>query len=275
MSLPAPEAKNAQMQRKVCDHLTETGPLFSCASWNIHRGWGNDGLMDPGRIANVMRDDICHPLLDTLILQEADEQVPPHRGFLDLAQVEAGTGLRHVHTSARTRWGADSHGFLGIIIFLRPQWHIEDVTLLDLPGHCHRGAVIVDLTKGSQSLRLIGTHLSRAQGLRVAQMRTLGQHLFRRERRQTVLCGDLNEWRPWGGLALSRHVTGLAFSGPAPATFPIGRPFLPLDRILATSPAKVVGTRVLDSGAIRMASDHRPIRAEILLAAGAAPGQGV
>ncbi|MDO9524780.1 MAG: endonuclease, partial [Gemmobacter sp.] len=85
--------------------MTQVGLRFSCASWNIHRGRGNDGLIDPARIATVVQQDICHPLLDALILQEADEQVPPHRGFLDLAQVEAETGLRHVHTTAQARWG--------------------------------------------------------------------------------------------------------------------------------------------------------------------------
>lgn len=245
--------------------MTHPQPQFVCASWNIHRGRGADGVVDPGRIARVLVEDICTPTLDALILQEADEQVPPHRGFLDLAQIEDETGLHHIHTSAQTRWGADSHGFLGVIIFVRPEWQVEDVTLLDLPGHCHRGAVIVDLMRDGVPLRLIGTHLSLSQALRVAQMRTLGQHLFRRPPRQTVLCGDLNEWRPWGGLALSPRVTGVRFAGPARATFPVRRPLLPLDRVLATAPACVVQSRVLDSPRIRAASDHRPLSAEIRL----------
>jgi len=245
--------------------LTQANPQFHCASWNIHRGRGNDGVVDPARIASVLQHDVCHTPLDALVLQEADEDPHPHRGFLDLARVEAATGLRHLHTDAATRWGPESHGFLGIIFFAQPQWRVENITLLDLPGHCHRGAVIVDMARDGMALRLIGTHLSLSQALRVVQMRTLGQHLHRRAPRQTVLCGDLNEWRPWGGLALSRGVTGLAFAGPTPATFPIKRPFLPLDRILVTAPAKIIRTRVLDSPAIRMSSDHRPIRAEIAL----------
>lgn len=240
-------------------------PIFTCASWNIHRGRGNDGRHDPARIARVLGEDVCRPPLDALVLQEADEDRPPHRGFLDLAQVQAETGLEAVHAGPQTRWGNESHGFLGVIIFVRPGWRVEDVTLLDLPGHCHRGAVIVDMARDGVAMRLIGTHLSLSQALRVMQMRTIGQHLFRRRPSQTVLCGDLNEWRPWGGLALSRWVTGVDFAGPAPATFPIRRPFLPLDRILATAPAKVVRTQVLDSAGIRIASDHRPIRSEISL----------
>jgi endonuclease/exonuclease/phosphatase family metal-dependent hydrolase len=242
--------------------------LFSCASWNIHRGRGADGQVRPDRIAQVLQHDVCTPGLDALVLQEADEDAPSNRGFLDLDAVHAATGLRHLHTSAGRRWGPGSHGFLGVIVFAAPDWQVQDVTLLDLPGHCHRGAVIVDLARGDVALRLIGTHLSLWQGLRMAQMRTLGQHLFRRAPRQTVLAGDLNEWRPWGGLALSPRLTGLTFKGPALASFPVGQPVLPLDRILATAPAQVVQTRVLDSQAIRGASDHRPLRAQIRLARG-------
>ena len=246
--------------------MTDPDPLLSCTSWNIHRGRGNDGVIDPRRTVEVLGAEVCPPGADALVLQEADEEVPPHRGVLDLAAAEAATGLVQVHTDAAHRWGPESHGFLGTIVLLRPEARVEDVALLDLPGRCHRGAVVVDFTLRGRALRLIGTHLSLAQALRAAQMRTIGQHLFRRAARPVVLCGDLNEWRPWGGLALSRRVTGVPFAGPAPATFPVGRPLLPLDRVLVTPPARVAAARVLDGPGIRMASDHRPLAAEVALA---------
>ena len=236
---------------------------LSCVSWNIHRGRGNDGVVDPARTARVLREEVAEPGLDALILQEADAETPPHGGFLDIARIEAETGLTHLQADPAHRWGPESHGFLGTIMFLSPQAQVEDVALIDLPGHCHRGAVIVDARMHGQPLRLIGTHLSLGQPLRVAQMRTIGQHLFRRAPRLTILAGDLNEWRPWGGLALSPRVTGLQLAGPARATFPIRRPILPLDRVLVSPPARVAETRVLDGPGIRMASDHRPIRAVI------------
>ena len=62
-------------------------------------------------------------------------------------------------------------------------------------------------------------------------------------------------------------MTGLPLSGPAPATFPTGRPVLPLDRVLATPPARVVAARALDGPGIRIASDHRPLLAQIALPA--------
>lgn len=246
-------------------YVTRDPDVFSCVSWNIHRARGNDGVVDPARTAHVLATEVCPPGLDALILQEADAETPPHAGLLDLFAVAAATGLAHVHTASAHRWGPQSHGFLGTVIFLHPDARVDDIALIDLPGHCHRGAVVVDLHHSGRDLRLVGTHLSLSQGLRVAQMRTVGQHLFRRAARITLICGDLNEWRPWGGLALSRKVTGLDLHGPARATFPAGRPILPLDRVLVTPPARIAAVEVRDGPGIRMAADHRPLAARVML----------
>lgn len=242
--------------------------MFSCITWNLHRCRGNDGIVDPQRTVSVLRDEVWRPGVDALILQEADEEVPPHSGLLDIAMVEGVTGLSHLHGDRDHRWSDGSHGFLGVILFLLPSYTVEDVVLLDLPGHCHRGAVVVDAHRDCQPFRFIGTHLSLWQGLRMAQLRTIGQHMYRRSKRPTALIGDLNEWRPWGGMALSSKLIGVELSGPARATFPINRPFLPLDRVLVTQPAKVIDTDVLDGPGIRMASDHRPLAAQINWQAG-------
>ncbi len=240
-------------------------PALTCLSWNIHRGRGNDGRVDPERTLDVFEAEVWTPGTDALVLQEADEEWPPHRGILDIGRIEAATGLSHLHAAQATRWGPESHGFLGVIVFLAPSIRVEDIVLLDLPGHCHRGAVVVDAERDGQPFRLIGTHLSLTQVLRMAQLRTVGQHVFRRDRRPTILCGDLNEWRPWSGLALSRPILGARFVGPAPATFPVSRPVLPLDRILTTAPGHVAESRSLDGPGIRMASDHRPLLAKVVL----------
>ncbi|MEN0001592.1 MAG: endonuclease/exonuclease/phosphatase family protein [Pseudomonadota bacterium] len=238
---------------------------FSCISWNIHRCRGNDGVVDPARTAQVLADEVWRPGTDALILTEADGDYPPHAGLLDLAEVERITGLRYAHTTAERRWGAQSHGFLGVILFLAPSITIRTMALVDLPGRCHRGAVVAELELDGQPFRLIGTHLSLWQPLRIAQIRTVSQHMFRHDKMPTILIGDLNEWRPWGGLALSPRLIGTRFKGPAKPTFPINRPFLPLDRALAVAPARILDTQVLDGPGIRMASDHRPLAAQIAL----------
>ncbi|MEJ8562548.1 endonuclease/exonuclease/phosphatase family protein [Yoonia sp. GPGPB17] len=238
---------------------------LTCLSWNIHRCRGNDGRVDPNRTLATLQDETPLDDLDALILQEADEEVPPHAGLLDIAAVEAASGLRYLHTDPAHRWSAGSHGFLGTIIFISPKITVEGITLLDLPGRCHRGAVIADLTVDETQFRLIGMHLSLMQTLRWAQLRTICQFMFRKPRRPAILIGDLNEWRPWGGLALSKRFLGVELRGPTKPTFPIKRPLLPLDRVLTTAPAHINETQVLDGPGIRMTSDHRPLLAHINL----------
>lgn len=238
---------------------------LTAVSWNIHRARGRDGRVDPGRIKAVLEREVCPPgSAEILALQEADEERRPHRGILDIAAVEAGTGLRWAHGDPVLRWGVESHGFLGAILFLPPGAEVRHGDLLDLPGHCHRGAVALEVALGGKLVRVLTTHLSLGQPLRVAQMRTIGQYLARRPAMQTILLGDLNEWRPWGGLAFRRGLTLLPLEGPARPSFPAGRPVLPLDRILS-APGTVDRLEVLDGPGIRAASDHRPVRARVRL----------
>ncbi|MGZ9811647.1 endonuclease/exonuclease/phosphatase family protein [Pseudoroseicyclus sp. H15] len=233
-------------------------------SWNVHRGRGGDGRVDPGRILRTLADEVCPTgSADILGLQEADDEVPPHGRILDIPAIEAATGLRSVHDRPSLRWGAESDGFLGSILFLPPGWRITHADVIDLPGHCHRGAIAVEAEAPDGLLRILCTHLSLGQALRIVQMRTLVQYIFRRPRMPSVLMGDLNEWRPWGGLAFSPRVTGCRLTGPSAPSFPVRRPILPLDRILCDVPGAVSGLEVLDGPGIRAASDHRPIRARI------------
>ncbi len=238
---------------------------LACATWNVHRGRGRDGRVDPDRIARVLVGEVLARPVDILALQEADAERPPHAGILDISAIEAATGLRHAHPDRSLRWGEESHGFLGSILFVGPRVAVDAAAVLDLPGHCHRGAVVLDLSVGSDRLRAVGTHLSLGQALRAVQMRVVGQHLRRRTPLPTVILGDLNEWRPWGGLAFSEAVLGRRFAGPARATFPASLPFLPLDRILCDRPGAVREASVLDGPGIREASDHRPLRGTIRL----------
>jgi endonuclease/exonuclease/phosphatase family metal-dependent hydrolase len=243
-----------------------TPDTVSCISWNIHRGRGNDGRVDAARILDVLRDEVWHVDADALFLQEADAEAQPHHGVLDVARVEAITGLHHVQGDTASRSSAQSHGFHGLVAYLHPDMAVEDVRVINLVGLCPRGAVVVDAERAGRKVRFVVTHLSLGQPLRVMQMRTIGQHLRRFDRRSVILCGDLNEWRPWGGLALSKRVLGQGFKGPVRATFPVKRPVFPLDRILTNAPGLVDRMRVLDGPGIRMASDHRPITARVTLA---------
>ncbi len=238
---------------------------LTCTSWNIHRAKGQDKRRDPQRTVDVLLAEVLAQGTAILALQEADEQDDPQRGFLDIPRIERETNLRYVQAARRHRWGVHSHGFFGVVLFFGADVQIEDMVLLDLPGLCHRGAIVADASFAGVRFRVVATHLSLGQPARIAQMRVIGQHLHRRSPRQTLLIGDLNEWRPWGGLALSSGVVGLRLRGPARRSFPVGLPLLPLDRIMTSAPGDVRNMRVLDGPGIRIASDHRPVTAQVRL----------
>ena len=240
---------------------------LTCLTWNIHRCRGRDGIIDTHRTSNALIDLLTRNPADIVILTEADAEAPPYGAILDMERIEAATGLCHAHGDLERRWSAESHGFLGTIVLHAPHWQSTDAHLLDLPGHYPRGATIMTFQSGSLKFRLVATHLSLGQVLRTAQMRAVGQYLTRKARLPTVLAGDLNEWRPWGGFAFSKRVTGVDLTGPARRSFPAIKPVLPLDRVMTTAPAKVTAARVITSDILRSTSDHLPLWAEITLGA--------
>ncbi|MEL6464024.1 MAG: endonuclease/exonuclease/phosphatase family protein [Pseudomonadota bacterium] len=231
-----------------------------CATWNVHRGKGRDGTVDPKRVEDVIERVLAPRDLDVLALQEADEECRPHARIFDVGRIAECTGLDYMHDPA-LRWGPQSDGFLGTIVFLSPALARTHADIIDLPGHCHRGAVSVEANFGDRPVRIMSTHLSLFQPLRVVQMRIIGQYLRRRPRMQTILLGDLNEWRPWGGVMFDRRLVGTRLRGPVCRSFPSARPLLPLDRILTDAPGKVRDIQTLTSAEVAAASDHLPLEA--------------
>lgn len=238
---------------------------LTVVTWNLHRGRGprNRGAVDPERVFRALATEIAPLAPDILAVQEADEEEPPHRGIFDPGRMEEITGLRHANGSSLC-WSRWSHGFLGGVLYLAPDMHVLEGALIDLPGHAHRGAVLLEVENGGRRFTVVTAHLSLLQVLRIAQMRTIGQHLARRASNPLILLGDLNEWRPWGGLAFSRSVVGRTLDGPAVPTFPIRSPFLALDRVLVHQ-ARVTEARALTGDAVKAASDHLPLLARVSL----------
>lgn len=240
-----------------------------CLTWNLHRCRGQDGRVDPARTASALCDLVAQAPVDLLVLTEADEECAPFRGLLDLEAVTAATGLVSAHGDPALRWGPESHGFLGAVVLHRPDWELVAGHLLDLPGHCPRGAAILTFRAAGLTLRVVAAHLSLGQPLRIVQMRAFGQYLARQADLPTLLIGDLNEWRPWGGVALSRGLLGRRFAGPVRRSFPSAAPVLPLDRLMAAPgggvAAEVVSAEAVSSATLRRVSDHLPLRARVTL----------
>ncbi len=234
-----------------------------CATWNVHRAKGTDGRVDPDRVLDAIGEDLAPLGLHVLALQEADEECRPHARILNAQEIAARTGLSYLQDDPLLRWGPQSYGFLGTLLFLSPAFELLHADVIDLPGHCHRGAVAMEAVCAGQSVRIMSTHLSLSQPLRVLQMRIIGQYLRRRPKMQTILLGDLNEWRPWGGLMLHSRLVGTALRGPARRTFPSARPLLPLDRILTDAPGEVREMTALKTPKVARASDHLALTAMV------------
>jgi len=245
--------------------MTKQLSRLRCATWNVHRARGTDGVVDPERVQGAIQTDLAPLSLDVLALQEADEETRPHQGIFDVDRIAETTGLSYSHVEERLRWGPESDGFLGTILFLNPALRPTFADVIDLPGHCHRGAVTIEVG-GPSPVRIMSMHLSLSQPLRIVQMRIIGQHLQRRPSMQTILLGDLNEWRPWGGLMLSERLVGTRFSGPSRRTFPSKRPLLPLDRILTDHGGRVDDLEVVRSAQSAVASDHLPLFGSVTIA---------
>ncbi|PTX54514.1 endonuclease/exonuclease/phosphatase family metal-dependent hydrolase [Litoreibacter ponti] len=240
------------------------GTQLRCATWNVHRAKGHDGRVDPGRVVAALEQAVAPERPQVLALQEADGECRPHASIFDMADIEKRTGLEYIH-GPDSRWGDDSDGFLGTILFLSPGMRRTWMDVLDLPGHCHRGAVSVEVMHEDRPLRIISTHLSLSQPLRVVQMRIIGQYVRRRPAMQTILLGDLNEWRPWGGMMFNRALTGMDLQGPACRSFPSSRPLLPLDRIMTDGAGQVLDMRAVRTREVVEASDHLPLVARVTI----------
>ncbi len=226
---------------------------LTVATWNIHAAVGADRRYAPTRIIDVLREVDA----DVVALQEVASQLE-HEDFL--AVVEQATGYNIVAGPLRQRRGTD----FGNAILSR--FPVTSVTHLDLAiDHYEpRGAIDVCLDMGQPApLRVIGTHLGLRPGERREQVKRLLAVVERDVPHPTLLMGDLNEWYLWGRPLRWLHAHFQAT--PSPPTFPSRRPVFALDRIWA-SPARCL-TRVArhTSPLARIASDHLPLTAELLL----------
>lgn len=224
-------------------------------TWNVHGFVGRDGRRDPGRVARVLRD--LDP--DVAALQEVDggraAADDPFRAF------HASLGL---HAVAGPTLRRDDGHFGNLLLSRHPLERVERAELT-LPGREPRGVIDAGIAIGGRSVRILTTHLGLRRRERARQVRRLCQILDEGpESALSILLGDLNEWRPFGGGGLAplrarfRHCT-------THRTFPAWTPVLALDRLLVDRLEARVQARVVRSRSARMASDHLPLRATVEL----------
>ncbi len=223
------------------------------ASYNIHRCIGVDRRKDPERIVAVIKE--MAP--DIVALQEVESARAAHQPeFLSGA-----TGYEVLLGTAMER----PDGQYGNALLIRaPILGVRRIDL-SLPRREPRCALDVDLDIDGSPLRVVTTHLGLSFAERNIQVTRLLEVLQGGPDHPIVLLGDINEWRP-GAYALRRlkqFFGGLR----AVRTFPTRHPVLALDGIWARPMTVLQSMRVHRSPLARVASDHFPVRATIVLEA--------
>ncbi|MCK8601276.1 endonuclease/exonuclease/phosphatase family protein [Desulfoferrobacter suflitae] len=226
------------------------------ASYNVHRCIGTDGRFDPDRIAAV----ISSLDADVIGIQEVDSSPAGCRVSSQLQYLAQASGLAPIAgpTICRPR----SH--YGNALLTRHQ--ISAVRRVDLSVHKRepRGALDVDLEIHGTTVRFIVTHLGLSIRERNRQFRQLQGLLDVNGGEMQVVMGDFNEWYPFSRPIawLNRHFG----RPPVRLTFPSCFPLLPLDRIWVRPRAAVTEVKIHVTPMSRVASDHLPISAVLVVA---------
>jgi endonuclease/exonuclease/phosphatase family metal-dependent hydrolase len=251
------EFREARRRTAVPRSAPAEGELI-VASWNLHKCVGTDGRFDPHRSVAV----IAELGADIVALQEADRRFGRRVGLLDTRLLEKEAGLVPLPVSDLP----DGHGWHGNAILVRPGTKAR-LTRLALPGAEPRGAVVAELDLPGGRMRIVAAHFGLLPRCRRRQSAAILAALSEADPLPTVLCGDLNEWKPGERSSLNplAPLFGPVVAGPA--SFPTRMPVLALDRILAYPQTLVSGIEVHDSPRARVASDHLPLTARLHLAA--------
>lgn len=227
---------------------------LTAATWNIHGGVGTDGRYAPERVVDVLKEIDA----DIVALQEvASEQA--HENFL--RDLERATGFHLVAGLLRQRRGSD---FGNAVLSRYPVQSVEHIDLC-VDNYEPRGALDVCIDIGLPTpLRVMATHLGLRPGERREQVRRILAAVERDNPHPTLLMGDLNEWYLWGRPLrwLHSHFREIPV---APPTFPARRPMFALDRIWVSPAGSVRRLTRHASPLARVASDHLPLVAHMVV----------
>lgn len=227
-------------------------PTLRAASYNIRKCVGLDWRRRPDRVIEV----IAGLEADIVALQEADKRLGERPAALCGHELARRTGLVPVPVAAN----GVSLGWHGNALLVRRGIETEEVTRIDLPGLEPRGAVVADLRREDQPIRVVAAHLGLLRRHRQRQLATISETLAGLAPRPTVILGDFNEWSDTGGMEPLRH----AFTVHAPGrSYHAARRLAALDRIATCSAFHLHGTGMDETPLAARASDHLPIWADL------------
>jgi endonuclease/exonuclease/phosphatase family metal-dependent hydrolase len=226
--------------------MTEAGPTIRVLSYNVH-GLGDDR----DALASVVRT--LAP--DLVFVQEAP------RRFRWRARCAA---LAH---SFGMIYAAGGLPALGNLIVTNQRVRVHETWCLRYPltpGRHMRGAAFARCSVGRVPFVAVGSHLATDDGERPSQARLLKAAMAGLDAPVVLGC-DLNDTaagESWHALAGGLTDAGAAGDQP---TFSVNRPSRRIDAIMVDPRCRVERFDVIDSAAVRRASDHFPIVGDISL----------
>ena len=238
-----------------------TGNSVRLASYNIQIGLGMDKKYDLGRTAEAIRKFGA----ETIVLNEVDVGTDRSQGDDQPAILARELGLNYLFGRASDRPG----GVYGNVVMSVHELEQLDLIDLEADGHESRSALVVKV-KAPRPYYIIAAHLAFQQlpeieAVRIRNMEFLANYLKEKKYNPAVLCGDLNSAgdspvirkAQEAGFQVADDLSGKALSWPA------DQPRILLDYfcLYPADAGTVKEFKVVDE---RMASDHRPVYAEII-----------
>jgi endonuclease/exonuclease/phosphatase family metal-dependent hydrolase len=161
-------------------------------------------------------------------------------------------------------WALGNSAFTTMRIAVPESWCVQFPLT---PGRHMRGAVFARCVVGRSRFVVVGTHLSLDAAERASQARLLKEHLARLEE-PVLVFGDLNEesgcagWRTLAdGLVDAAEARQMAHV----LSFSCTNPRRRIDAIFADPRWEIVDYRVVETPDARLASDHFPLVADLVL----------
>lgn len=229
--------------------------MIRVASYNIHKSVGLDRKRRPERILEVLNEINA----DVVALQEVDRRTGLRETTIPREMIERETDLKVVEIATRS----DSIGWHGNAILVRKDAEVMVERRHDIPVLEPRGAISADILLHGEHLRIVGMHLALLRSYRRQQIRAVTTQIQRLNAQiPTLIMGDLNEWRPGGSLDEFGDEYSIATPGPS---FHSSRPVASLDRIILRNGLDLLNGAVHHSELSKVASDHLPIYAEIVI----------
>jgi endonuclease/exonuclease/phosphatase family metal-dependent hydrolase len=235
-------------------------------TYNVHSCVGLDGKLSPRRIARV----IARHNPDVVALQEVDVG-RSRTGNDDQAKLIADYLNMEYHFHPAMRVEEELYG--DCVLSRLPMRLIKAAALPTIPQRASlepRGALWVALQLGGISVQLVNTHLGLHTDEKLLQTRALlgAQWLSADDYAEPfILCGDFNARPPsrvWKLCAERWRDIQIETSAPAVrGTWFAHYPLVRIDHIFVSDDLEVVRVEVGDDHLSRVASDHRPLLAEL------------